>query len=508
MFYLAIETSCDETSLAILKVEEPLQLHETNFYNKINQIQVISSIISSQIETHAQYGGVVPEVGARLHAEQIHGLFKIVLKEALEMLKIGEVEFYKELNTIFVTAEPGLMSALRVGIEFAKSLQFYISKKFEKQIELEFVNHLQGHTASCFYEMKQKENQKVISHKKAEVGNSPREGWQSQTDGVFQNDAANYPVASQQPLVPKIPQGNLALTGSLDSVNTQIEINYKLAKKNQIQNSHCQGGGRQRLTGVISSDAANNGDTVVAATDQPDLSHTGTGSFAPPKMTDHLDNQIFPHLHLMISGGNTQIRLLSSWQDWQIMGQTIDDAAGECFDKAARMVGIPYPGGATLSKIAGDHYSNPLSLPIAMLQSHDLNISLSGLKTAVRYKIQKADIPNLNLDESLSVDEIELLKTQDDFPNNPKLQFVKEICISTQFAIVEQIVRKIDLAIKQYQPNSIGISGGVSANRVLINKIQALKSAQSLAIPKIFAPDPSLTGDNAIMIGLAGLMKN
>jgi glycoprotease/Kae1 family metallohydrolase len=444
MFYLAIETSCDETSLAILKVEEPLRFHEAKFYNKINQIHVVSSIISSQIETHALYGGVVPEVGARLHAEQIHGLFKIVLKEALEGLKFGEVEFYKELNTIFVTAEPGLMSALRVGIEFAKSLQFYINKKFEKQIELQFVNHLQGHIASCFYEIKQIKFKTETKTEIAEVG--------------------------------KIPT--------------------------------CKGGGRQHLTGVISSYATNNGDTVVAVTDQPDLSHTGTGSFAPLKMTDYLDNQIFPHIHLMISGGNTQIRLLNSWQDWQIAGQTIDDAAGECFDKAARMVGIPYPGGATLSKIAGDHYSNPLGLPIAMLQSHDLNISLSGLKTAVRYKIQKANIPNLNLDESLSVDEIELLKTQTEFPNDPKLQFIKEICISTQFAIVEQIVRKIDLAIKQYQPNSIGISGGVSANRVLINKIQALKSAQSLAIPKIFTPDSSLTGDNAIMIGLAGLMKN
>jgi N6-L-threonylcarbamoyladenine synthase len=429
MFYLAIESSCDETSLAILElnedtVKEGLSLHQNsqlNFYAKINQIQVVSSIISSQIETHAQYGGVVPEVGARLHAEQIHGLFKIVLKEALDKLNIDETEFCKQLETIFVTAEPGLMSALRVGIEFAKSLQFYINKEYNQQLKLEFVNHLQGHTASCFYEVAKK--QKELISGKAVGGNSPLEGWQAKPDGVDNGDATH------------------------------------------------------------------NGDAVVAAT------------------IDYLDSNLFPHLHLMISGGNTQIRLLNSWSNWQIVGQTIDDAAGECFDKAARMVGIPYPGGATLSKIAGDQYSNPLSLPIAMLQSHDLNISLSGLKTAVRYKIQGSKIPHLTLDEPLTREEIELLKNQNEFEDNPKLQFIKQICTSTQYAIIEQIIRKIDLAIKQYHPKSIGISGGVSANRVLINKIQELKSVQSLEVPKIFAPDPSLTGDNAIMIGLAGLMK-
>jgi glycoprotease/Kae1 family metallohydrolase len=466
MYYLAIESSCDETSLAILEFTLPihphpaspageesnpehgkfdilcedLKLNETNFYAKINQIQVVSSIISSQIETHSQYGGVVPEVGARLHAEQIHGLFQIVLNEALEKLEIEKIKFYKQLETIFVTAEPGLMSALRVGIEFAKSLQFYIDKVYKQQVKLEFINHLQGHVASCFYQLNQKENHKLINSKEAEVGNSPREGWQLQADGVLQGEATD------------------------------------------------------------------SGELKFSTTHQSNLSPSGTGSFASLKMTSYLDSKLFPHLHLMISGGNTQIRLLNSWIDWQIVGQTIDDAAGECFDKAARMVGIPYPGGATLSKIAGDQYSNPLGLPIAMLQSKDLNISLSGLKTAVRYKIQKAGISNLILDEPLTSQEIEMLKTEDEFIDNFKLQFIKQICISTQYAIIEQIVRKIDLAIKQYRPKSIGVSGGVSANRVLINKIQELKSVQNLEIPKVFAPDSSLTGDNAIMIGLAGII--
>jgi N6-L-threonylcarbamoyladenine synthase len=382
MFYLAIESSCDETSLAILEYNQNSDKIASSFYTKINQIQVISSVISTQIETHKLYGGVVPEIGARLHAEQIHSLYQGVLQEALERLNLDESQFYLQLGTIFITTEPGLKSALRVGIEFAKSLKFYILQNYYQEIEIQDINHLQGHIASCFYEIDQKEEKSF----------------------------ENY--------------------------------------------------------------------------------------------------QIFPHLHLMVSGGNTQIRLLNAWDDWQIIGQTIDDAAGECFDKAARMVGIPYPGGATLSKIAGTEYSNPLSLPVAMLQSKDLNISLSGLKTAIRYKVEKTIIPNLTLDEPVTSSEIELLKNQKEFIDQPKLQFIKEICISTQFAIIEQLVRKIDRATLQYTPKSIGISGGVSANKVLIHKIQALDSVQSLEIPKVFSPDASLTGDNAVMIGLAGLVDS
>jgi N6-L-threonylcarbamoyladenine synthase len=381
MFYIAIESSCDETSLAILESSQNSDSAAPSFYTKINLIKVVSSVISSQIETHKLYGGVVPEIGARLHAEQIHSLYHGVLQEALEQLNLHESNFYSQLETVFITTEPGLMSALRVGIEFAKSLKFYILQNYHQEIDIQNVNHLQGHIASCFYEIDKKEIKS------------------------FEND------------------------------------------------------------------------------------------------------QIFPHLHLMVSGGNTQIRLLNSWDDWQIIGQTIDDAAGECFDKAARMVGIPYPGGATLSRIAGEQYSNPVELPIAMLQSKNLNISLSGLKTAVRYKVQKSQIPGLILDEPLTLEEIELLKTQKEFLNQPKLQFVKEICVSTQYAIIEQLVRKIDKAIQQYTPKSIGISGGVSANKVLVQNVQKLESIQSLPIPKVFAPDPSVTGDNAIMIGIAGLIK-
>jgi glycoprotease/Kae1 family metallohydrolase len=453
MFYLSIESSCDETSLAILEYEKNGKL---DFYSSINSIKVISSIISSQIETHKLYGGVVPEIGARLHAEQIHGLYKIVLDQALEKLELSEIDFYKQMEVIFVTAEPGLMSALRVGIEFGKSLKFYVSQNFVHQVEIQNVNHLQGHIASSFFKLKN------ISHntlkiKQLDEKNSPfpkRGG--SEADGVL----------------------SITETKGFEGGNTDLG--------NDFQNAVAL------ATSTLTNSTASN---------------NGLGSFALDKMKHFKDSQIFPHLHLMVSGGNTQIRLLRSWSDWEIIGQTIDDAAGECFDKAARMVGIPYPGGATLSKIAGDEYFNPLSLPIAMINSGNLDISLSGLKTAVRYKIEKTNIQDLKLDEPLTESEITELKSQNELENNPKLQFIKQLCISTQYAIIEQLVRKVNSSVKQYQPNSFGISGGVSANGVLKSKIQELESIQKLEIKKLFTPDLTLTGDNAVMIGLAGLIS-
>jgi glycoprotease/Kae1 family metallohydrolase len=443
MFYLAIESSCDETSLAILEYEKNDKL---DFYNSINSIKVFSSIISSQIETHKLYGGVVPELGARLHAEQIHGLYKIVLDQALVKLQLNENEFYKQVETIFVTAEPGLMSALRVGIEFAKSLKFYISQNFTHNVKIQKVNHLQGHIASSFFKLEENSSFSIIGTTGIDLTYGPE-------------------VRKTKP-------------NEMDSVN--VKSNYQITNNDTV-------------TSYIKTNV--------------ETCNTDIKSFAPTRILDLIDSQIFPHLHIIVSGGNTQIRLLKSWENWAIIGQTIDDAAGECFDKAARMVGISYPGGATMSKIADNDYSNPLSLPVAMINSGNLDISLSGLKTAVRYKIEKSAIPNLKLDEALTEIEVKELKSQSNFEDNPKLHFIKQICISTQYAIIEQIIRKINSSIKQYQPNSIGISGGVSANGILRSKIQELQLVKELKIKKLFSPDLSLTGDNAIMIGLAGIIE-
>jgi N6-L-threonylcarbamoyladenine synthase len=369
MIALAIESSCDETSLAI--VQYPLNLEVLPFYSQVNSIQILSSIISSQIKLHANFGGVVPELGAREHAEQIHSLFQTVLQES----KID----LKDLTHILVTTSPGLMSALRVGLEFARSVQYFLQKEYSHEVSIITVNHLQGHVASCFFD----------------------------------------------------PNSNFSFSD---------------------------------------------------------------------KFTD---KDIFPHLHLLVSGGNTQLRLLHSWSDWSIVGQTLDDAAGEAFDKAGRMMGIKYPAGATVDKIAGLEACNNLDLPVSMIKSGDCNFSFSGLKTAVRYKIQKANIEDLVLEQHLTQDELEQLVQIDTAKLNPKLAFTKNLCQSVQTVILKQIENKLKLAIKTYNPASIGLSGGVSASP----RLRQLISTLANCIP-VFIPDRSLSGDNAIMIALAGVIGN
>jgi N6-L-threonylcarbamoyladenine synthase len=371
-WYLAIETSCDETSLAI--IEKNVGLDNTNFYGFVNGFRVVASIISSQISTHAKYGGVVPEIGARQHAEQIHYLFQSLLLQAGITDQLDEkVDF--NFKSIFVTTEPGLVSALRVGLEFAKSLQFYLEQSFPKQkVEIVNVNHLRGHTVSTFYH----------------------------------------------------PEQKLQLS----------------------------------------------------------------------------DNDLFPHIHLLVSGGNSQVILMNSWRDWQIVGQTLDDAAGECLDKIGRMLGLPYPGGVSLAKIAKHFLSNPCNLPVGMKKNSSLDYSFSGLKTAVRYFLQDSKVEKYVFEAPLNDKEIIELQTQN--LSSPKLKFIFDVCVSAQTVVVNQLINKVESAVKKYQPKSVGLSGGVSANLLLRSQFDHLQ--EKFEIYNIFYPDQSITGDNAIMIGLAGLL--
>ena len=139
-----------------------------------------------------------------------------------------------------------------------------------------------------------------------------------------------------------------------------------------------------------------------------------------------------------------------------------------------------------------------------MKKNPELNFSFSGLKTAVRYFVQKNEL--LNYEEKLfDVELQELLTIELKNLNSPKLILIKKLCISIQSVIVEQLTIKLKKAIKEFKPNSIGVSGGVSANRLLRQTIQEISGGKL-----VFIPDLSLTGDNAVMIGLAGaiLLKN
>ena len=164
MLYLAIETSCDDTSIALLY--NPNQTGG-DILTRINQTQILGEIVSSQIKVHEQYGGVVPEIGARLHANAIHFLLEDVLIQSITTLKSNTnlanklnincesiqapKELLKYINKICVTTEPGLPSALRVGLEFAKTLKFFVKSQYDTDLEIKKINHLRGHIASSWF---------------------------------------------------------------------------------------------------------------------------------------------------------------------------------------------------------------------------------------------------------------------------------------------------------------------------------------------------------------------
>ena len=196
----------------------------------------------------------------------------------------------------------------------------------------------------------------------------------------------------------------------------------------------------------------------------------------------------FPMLALLISGGHTEIVDWESAGQYSIVGQTVDDAIGEAFDKVARLLGLPYPGGPEISRLSEQcvqQNSDAVSLlgkplPRPMLHSPDLNFSFSGLKTAVRYLVESLPKP---------------LSTEH------KMAIAREF----ETAVTEVCVKKMQKAIELYSPQSIIVAGGVSANKCIKNGIQQLCNTNN--IPCVF-PTGNLSGDNALMIAVAGIVKS
>jgi N6-L-threonylcarbamoyladenine synthase len=188
----------------------------------------------------------------------------------------------------------------------------------------------------------------------------------------------------------------------------------------------------------------------------------------------------FPFLCLTVSGGHTQIVLVKDVDNMEIIGQTIDDAAGEAFDKAAKIMGLPYPGGPLVDKYGKQ--GNPKAFTFAKPQIPDLDYSFSGLKTSFLYFLRD----NLKLNPSF----IE--------------QHRNDLCASMQFAIVSTLMDKLVKASKQTGIRQIAIAGGVSANSALR---QAVMDGVQKYKWKVFIPDFSFTTDNAAMIAMAGYFK-
>lgn len=314
MRILSIESSCDETAIAILSGDKQSFVLE-------------KSLINSQVDTHKQYGGVVPEVASRQHLQNIIPL----LEDSLGKEKLKEIDY------IAVTVGPGLISSLILGVTVAKSLAYAAQKP------LIAINHIEGH--------------------------------------IYSNWLSNKEL---------------------------------------------------------------------------------------------LDNDYFPSLALVVSGGHTELILVKGHGDYELIGQTLDDAVGEAYDKVAKLLKLGYPGGPIVARLAEEGDVSAFDLPRPMINSKDFDFSLSGLKTAVLYALEKKK----NIDQ----------------------KDVVNMCASFQEAITEVLLHKTMKAAKKYKVKSIMICGGVSANTKLQKEFSI--ATKKLTLP-FFYPSLKYTGDNAAMIAVA-----
>ena len=314
-FYtMGIETSCDDSSVAILK----------------NDREVLVNLISSQIDIHALFGGVVPEIASRKHLEAINPL----IEKALADTNLS----YDDIDLISVTKGPGLMGSLLVGISAAKGLSLATGTP------LIGANHMQGHIC------------------------------------------ANY--LSNKDLEP-------------------------------------------------------------------------------------------PFISLVVSGGHTYLCKVNSYTDYEVIGKTLDDAAGESFDKVARKIGLGYPGGPKIDKLAREGNKDAIDFPRVMLEKGSYDFSFSGLKTAV-----------LNYAHKLEQRGEEVNKA--------------DFAASFQEAVVDVLVDKSMMLLKETGLKSLAVSGGVAANSRLKERLKEECDKEGI---KFYHPSVILCTDDAAMIAMAGYLN-
>jgi N6-L-threonylcarbamoyladenine synthase len=206
------------------------------------------------------------------------------------------------------------------------------------------------------------------------------------------------------------------------------------------------------------------------------------------KETFTIDTKLFPSISLLVSGGHTELVYIKNWLRYNVIGQTRDDAVGEAFDKVARLLGLPYPGGPMISKLAAEARDKKIvstfTFPRPMINSKDYDFSFSGLKTAVLYFIQ-GHSSNTNSKKKISL----------------PLKLKREIARAFEDAAVHVLVSKTLRAIQTYKAKSLIVGGGVAANQ----EIRKVLGEQS-PVP-IYFPTRELSTDNSLMIAIAGYMQ-
>lgn len=320
MLVLGIESSCDETAAAVIEDGRSIK----------------SNIIASQVETHAPFGGVVPELASREHLDRIVPVVNSALSEAGVSVD--------RIDGIAVTKGPGLIGALLVGINFAKSLAYVAGKPIVG------VNHIEGHIYSV----------------------------------AFENPPVEYPAIA-----------------------------------------------------------------------------------------------------LIVSGGHTTLFLIPEEGKYAALGRTRDDAAGEAYDKVAKLLGLGYPGGPIIDRLAasGTPSAADLVFTLPRMNTPNLDFSFSGLKTAVLRFVRENGIEPV---------------TSEGEPD----QVVKDLAASFQDKVVRSLLSRLKEGVRRHRPRTIILAGGVACNR----ELRARVTSEDLGAP-VYFPSPKLTTDNAAMIAASGYPK-
>lgn len=373
MRILGIETSCDETAAAV--VEDGQRL--------------LSNVVNSQIDIHAEYGGVVPEVAARSHLEVINPVINKALSDA------GCT--WDDIDAIAVTYAPGLVGSLLIGTLAARTLAIIHKKPLYK------IHHVEAHVYANFI-----------------------------TEQIEPLDSKSFETS--------------AARASADAHSTEARRE------------------------AVSKDLADEKATAKATLNLP--------KYQP----------YFPLLALIVSGGHSQLVLFKNHGDYQLVGQTQDDAVGEAFDKVAKILGLPYPGGPSISEAAKSGDPKSFKLPISRLEN-PYDMSFSGLKTAVLRAVQR----EVGKDFSFPSHELPGL-VNDDLRHNMAASF--------QFTAVNTLVDKTVQAFNDFSPASVVIAGGVAANQELRRQLSG-----SLPISVEYAPIQLCT-DNAAMIAALGYYRS
>ena len=308
---LAIESSCDETAAAVVK----------------NGREVLSNVISSQIDLHTLYGGVVPEIASRKHIEKINQVIKEALKEA-------DVTF-ENIDAIAVTYGPGLVGALLVGVSAAKAISF------ATDIPLVGVHHIEGHISANYIE------------------------------------------------------------------NLDLEP---------------------------------------------------------------------PFVCLVVSGGHSHLVVVKDYGEYEIIGRTRDDAAGEAFDKVARAIGLGYPGGPKIDKVAKEGNPEAIRFPRAKVDESEYDFSFSGLKSAVLNYLNGCQMKGEEYNQA-------------------------DVAASFQKAVVDVLVEHSLHAVQKYGLKKFAIAGGVASNSSLRKAFEEECAKKNI---EFYHPSPVYCTDNAAMIGVAG----